>query len=150
MNWLAKMQYRYGRKAPKNLMLVVAGGQIAAWLVIMLVNSNVYYLLQLTRSGLMHLQLWRLVSFVFSPSLTMNPLFFALEVYLVYWIGTSLERAWGAFTFDVYFLLGMAGAWVSCLLTGWGSSEALFYSLFFAFAWLFPDMQLILWLCHVI
>ena len=70
MNWLAKMQYRYGRKAPKNLMLVVAGGQIAAWLVIMLVNSNVYYLLQLTRSGLMHLQLWRLVSFVFSPSLT--------------------------------------------------------------------------------
>ena len=33
MNWLAKMQYRYGRKAPKNLMLVVAGGQIAAWLV---------------------------------------------------------------------------------------------------------------------
>lgn len=144
MNWLAKMQYRYGRKAPKNLMLVVAGGQIAAWLVIMLVNSNVYYLLQLTRSGLMHLQLWRLVSFVFSPSLTMNPLFFALEVYLVYWIGTSLERAWGAFTFDVYFLLGMAGAWVACLLTGWGSSEALFYSLFFAFAWLFPDMQLML------
>lgn len=144
MNWLAKMQYRYGRKAPRNLMLVVAGGQIAAWLVIMLVNSNVYYLLQLTRSGLMHLQLWRLVSFVFSPSLTMNPLFFALEVYLVYWIGTSLERAWGAFTFDVYFLLGMAGAWVACLLTGWGSSEALFYSLFFAFAWLFPDMQLML------
>ena len=119
MNWLAKMQYRYGRKAPRNLMLVVAGGQIAAWLVIMLVNSNVYYLLQLTRSGLAHLQLWRLVSFVFSPSLTMNPLFFALEVYLVYWIGTSLERAWGAFTFDAYFLLGMAAAWVACLPGQW-------------------------------
>ena len=31
MKWLAKLQYRYGRRAPKNLMLVVAGGQIVAW-----------------------------------------------------------------------------------------------------------------------
>ena len=97
MNWLAKMQYRYGRKAPRNLMLVVAGGQIAAWLVIMLVNSNVYYLLQLTRSGLAHLQLWRLVSCVFSLSLTMNQLCCALEVYLGYGIDTSLERATARF-----------------------------------------------------
>lgn len=144
MKWLAKLQYRYGRRAPKNLMLVVAGGQIVAWLAIMLFYGGLYEKLQLTRAGLAHLELWRLVTFVFSPSLTTNPLFFALEVYLIYMIGTSLERAWGAFTFDVYFLIGMAGAWVACLLTGWGSSEALFYSLFFAFAWLFPDMQLML------
>ena len=144
MNWLAKMQYRYGRRAPKNLMLVVAGGQIVAWLAIMLFYGGLYEKLQLTRAGLAHLELWRLVTFVFSPSLTTNPLFFALEVYLIYMIGTSLERAWGAFTFDVYFLIGMAGAWVACLLTGYGSTSSLYYSLFFAFAWLYPDMQLLL------
>ena len=144
MKWLAKMQYRYGARAPKNLMLAVAGGQIIAWLVIMLAWAPLYNYLQLTREGLIHLQLWRLVSFVFSPSLTMNPLFFALEVYLIYMIGTALERAWGAFTFDAYFLLGMAGAWAACLLTGASSASALWYSLFFAFAWLYPDMQLLL------
>ena len=136
--------YMHRSHYSKSFVITLALLPAMVQLVIMLVNSNVYYLLQLTRSGLAHLQLWRLVSFVFSPSLTMNPLFFALEVYLVYWIGTSLERAWGAFTFDVYFLLGMAGAWVSCLLTGWGSSEALFYSLFFAFAALYPNMQVLL------
>lgn len=144
MKWLAKLQYRYGRRAPKNLMLVVAGGQIVAWLAITLFYGGLYEKLQLTRAGLAHLELWRLVTFVFSPSLTTNPLFFALEVYLIYMIGTSLERAWGAFTFDVYFLIGMAGAWVACLLTGYGSTSSLYYSLFFAFAWLYPDMQLLL------
>ena len=144
MRWLDRLERRFGRWSIPNLMNLVIIGQVLVWFITMFVNYHIYDLLTLTRDGLAHLQLWRLVSFVFSPSLTMNPLFFALEVYLVYWIGTSLERAWGAFTFDVYFLLGMAGAWVACLLTGWGSSEALFYSLFFAFAWLFPDMQLML------
>lgn len=145
MKWLARMEYRYGARAPKNLMLVVAGGQIAAWLVIMLFYSGLYNWIQLTRAGLLRLELWRLVTFVFCPmDLTTNPLFFALEVYLTFIIGISLERAWGSFKFDVYFLLGMAGAWVGCLLTGYGSVSSLYYSLFFAFAWLFPDHQLLL------
>ena len=144
MKWLAKMQYRYGNRAPKNLILVVAGGQIVAWLAILLFYGGLYEKLQLTREGLLHLELWRLVTFVFSPTLTLNPLLFALEVYFLYWVGSSLERAWGAFTFDVYFLLGMAGAWAACLLTGGGSFSSLYYSLFFAFAWLFPDVQILL------
>lgn len=143
MKWLAKLEYRYGRHAPKNLMLVVAGGKIIAWLVVMLLYYQLYGWLLLTRNELLRGEVWRLVTFVFTPNFTTNPLFFALEVYLIYWVGTSLERAWGAFTFDVYFLLGMAGAWVACLLTGWGSSLPLFYSIFFAFAWLFPNVELL-------
>ena len=145
MNWLAKMQYRYGRKAPRNLMLVVAGGQIAAWLVIMLVNSNVYYLLQLTRSGLAHLQLWRLVSFVFSPSLTMNPLFFRAGG-LPRLLDRNLAGA------------GLGGLHLRRLLpAGHGGGlgglpahrlgqqrSAVLLPLLLAFAWLFPDMQLML------
>lgn len=144
MKWLAKMEYRYGRRAPKNLILLVVGGQIAAWLAIMLFYGGLYEKLLLDRAGLMHLELWRLVTFVFCPSLTTNPLLFALEVYFLYWVGSSLERAWGAFTFDAYFLIGVAGAWVACLITGWGSFSSIYYSLFFAFALLFPDAQVLL------
>lgn len=144
MNWLYKLDYKYGRKAPKNLMLFIVGGQIVAWLVIMLANMDFYYTLTLTRSGLMHLELWRLVSFLFVPELTTNPLFFALGVYLLYFIGSSLERAWGSFKFDVYFLAGVVSAWVACLITGWGGTSALTMSLFFAFAYLYPNVELLL------
>ena len=143
MDWLTKMEQRWGRKAPRNLMLVIAGGQIAVWLVVMLAYQNLYSLIQLTRSGLAAGQVWRLVSFVFSPvSMTVNPLLFALALYLIYMIGTSLERAWGSFKFDMYLVLGMAGAWVACLITGYSDAMALYYSLFLAFAYLFPDCLL--------
>ena len=145
MDWLTKMEQRWGRKAPRNLMLVIAGGQIAVWLVVMLAYQNLYSLIQLTRSGLAAGQVWRLVSVVFSPvSMTVNPLLFALALYLIYMIGTSLERAWGSFKFDMYLVLGMAGAWVACLITGYSDAMALYYSLFLAFAYLFPEVQLLL------
>ena len=144
MNWLYKLEYKYGRKAPKNLMLFVVGGQIVAWLIILLAYSPLYSVLTLTRSGLLRGQVWRLVSFLFVPELTVNPLAFALGVYLLYFIGSSLERAWGSFKFDVYFLVGVVSAWVACLITGWGGTSALTFSLFFAFAYLFPDVQLLL------
>ena len=144
MNWLDKLERKYSRYAIPNLMKIVVFGQLAVWLTVMLLNQRVYGLLTLTRSGLMHLQLWRLVSFIFVPSLTTNPLLLALELYLYYVIGTSLERHWGTFRFNVYYLVGMLGAIVSCLLTGIGGSSALNLSLFFAFAALYPEMQFLL------
>lgn len=145
MNWLSKLEYKYGRKAPRRLMLVIAGGQIVAWLAMMLFYAPLPMHLVLDRWSLLHGQIWRLITFLFVPvSFTANPLFFALAVYLIYWIGSSLENAWGSFKFDVYVGLGVLGAWLACLLTGGSSAMALYYSLFFAFAYLFPDVQLML------
>ncbi len=145
MNWLTKMEYKYGRRAPQRLMLLVAGGQIIAWLAMMLFYAPLPLHLVLDRWSLFHGQIWRLITFLFVPvSFTPNPLFFALSVYLIYWIGSSLENAWGSFKFDVYLGLGVLGAWLACLLTGTGSAMSLYYSLFFAFAYLFPEVQLLL------
>lgn len=59
-------------------------------------------------------------------------------------MGTSLENSWGSFRFTLYYLIGMAGAIVSCLLLGTYSSSTLLYSLFFAFACLYPDVEVLL------
>ncbi len=144
MNWLDKLEYKYRRYGIPNLMKIVVFGQLIVWLTVMLLDSRVYSLLTLTRSGLMHLQLWRAVSFIFVPTLTTNPLLLALELYLYYMIGSSLEQHWGTFRFNVYYLVGMLGAVASCLITGYAGNSALNLSLFFAFAILYPEMQFLL------
>ena len=144
MNWLYKLERRFGRFGIPNLMLYVAAGQAIVWLVIMFAYYPLYFLLSLNRSGLFAGQVWRLVSFVFLPPLTTNPIYVALEIYLLYWLGSALERTWGSFKFTVYFLLGIVGAWLGCLITGSAGNTALYYSLFFAFAYLYPETQLLL------
>ena len=145
MNWLSRMEYKYGRKAPRRLMLLIAGGQIITWLVMLFAYAALPAHMMLARYQIFHGEIWRLISFLFIPvEITPNPLFFALATYLVYWIGSSLENVWGSFKFDVYLGLGILGAWLSCMLVGIGGTSALYYSLFFAFAYLFPDVQLLL------
>lgn len=145
MNWLYRMEYKYGRKAPRRLMLGIVGGQIIVWLAMMLFYAPLPLHLALVRGPLFHGQIWRLITYLFVPvSTTWNPLFFALAVYLLYMVGSSLENAWGDFKFDVYLGLGLVGGWIACLLTGGCSAMPLWYSLFFAFAYLFPDVQLLL------
>ncbi len=144
MNWLYQLERRFGKWGIPNLMLYVVGGQLIAWIIIMFAYAPLYNLLTLSRSALLHGQIWRLVSFLFVPTLQMNPLFVALELYLFYWIGSALERTWGNFKFTVYFLLGVVGAWLGCFIAGGSDTTALYYSLFFAFAYLFPEVQLML------
>ncbi len=144
MHWLDRLERRFGRYSIPNLMNIVLIGQVAVWFITMFVNYGVYSLLLLTRSGLAHLELWRLVSFIFVPSLQTNLFYFALEIYFYWWVGNSLERAWGDFRFMVYWLAGMVGAILSCLIVGAGGTSGLFLSLFFAYAWMWPDQQILL------
>lgn len=145
MKWLAKMEYKYGNKAPQRLMVLIAGGQIVVWLGMMLFNQFLPMQLDLFRDPVLHGQIWRLVSFLFVPvNGSANPLFFALAVYLIYWIGNSLENAWGSFKFDAYLAFGVLGGWLACLLTGYSGAMTIWYSFFFAFAYLYPDVQLML------
>lgn len=67
MNWLYKLERRFGRFGIPNLMLYVAAGQAIVWLVVMFAYYPLYFLLDLNRTGLFAGQVWRLVSFVFLP-----------------------------------------------------------------------------------
>ena len=144
MHWLDRLERRFGRIRIPNLMNVVIIGQVVVWLLTLTINWTLPSLLVLNRSALAHLQLWRLVSFVFVPTITTSVLYFALEEYFYWWVGTALERAWGDFRFLVYWLAGMVGAILSCLITGSASTSGLFLSLFFAYAWMWPEQRVLL------
>lgn len=144
MNWLDRLERRYGKFGIPNLLNIVLVGQIIAWVIIMFINLNFIEALMLTRAGLFHGQIWRLVSFVFMPSLYRSPFWLLVELYFYWWVGNSLTRAWGDFRFTVYWLAGMLGAILSCLITGAGGTSGLFLSLFFAYAWMWPEQRVLL------
>ena len=144
MRWIDKLERRYGRYGIPNLINIVLVGQILVWFIMMFVEQRVLFLLPLDRAALLHGQVWRLLTFIFVPTLTTRPLTLLLELYFYWWVGNSLTRAWGDFRFTVYWLAGMLGAVVSCLLTGAAGTSGLFLSLFFAYAWMWPDQQVLL------
>ena len=95
-------------------------------------------------------EVWRLVTFIFLPT-SSRPLSFLLSLYFSYFIGSLLEREWGTAKFNLYYFSGV----VLTVLTGIISHYAFGYSgiysayylnmaMFFAFAALYPDMQVLL------
>ena len=150
MDWLSKLERRFGKYAIPNLMyyiiIMYAGGFI-----LQLINPSFYYqYLSLDASAILHGQIWRIITFMIQPPST-SVIFIIFALYLYYMIGTQLERAWGAFRFNVYFFAGILfhvlAAILVYLITGISLPIDTWYlnmSLFFAFAALYPNVQLLM------
>ena len=85
----------------------------------------------------------RLITFVLLPPQT-SMIFIIFALYFSYMIGSALESEWGTCTFTVYYLIGVAGSIIAGIITGAAFNIYLNLSLFFAFAILFPDFQVML------
>ncbi len=144
MTPLDRLERKFGRFCIPYLMLFVVGGQLVVWLIMMLLEACIYFLLSLSSYDVLHGQVGRLVSFIFLPPLSMNPLVVALNLYFDWFVGMALERQWGSFRFNVFYLTGMLGAVAAALLVGSAGNSALNLSLFFAFAMLYPELELLL------
>lgn len=153
MNWLDKLEKKFGRYAIPNLMyyIIILYG---IGFILNILNPGLYYrYLSLDVGAILRGQIWRVVTFIIQPP--SNSLFFIVfALYLYYMLGTEIERAWGAFRFNVYFFSGMLfhilAAFlvyfifrVSIPITVW----YLNMSLFFAYAVLYPDMEFLFMFC---
>ena len=133
-----------------NLMLYVVIGNIVFGLLSNFSSGNMLSLFAYSLSGLMHGQVWRLVTFVLIPEST-SPFYLLITCYFYYWIGSTLERQWGTAKFTTYYLSGMLltvlGASIVSLITGfsipvYGASYVNF-AMFMAFALLYPDTRVL-------
>ena len=88
-------------------------------------------------------QVWRIITFIFIPPAS-SIITIAFVMYFYYMMGTTLENEWGTFKFNIYYLFGMIGTIIAAFLTGSGTSVYLNLSLFLAFAYLFPDVEILL------
>ena len=145
MNWISRLERKYGRFCIPNLISIIVGGQILVYAIELFVNQFISVYLGLSRSLLLMGQVWRLITFVFIPFSGGGPLSVILGIYFTWFIGTALEKEWGDFRYTVYLLSGMLGTVLACLLTGVsGSTYCLSLSLLLAFAMLYPEVQLLL------
>ena len=55
---------------------------------------------------ILHGQVWRLITWVFMPTDT-NLVYLLIMALFYYQLGTTLERTWGTFRFNVYIFGGM-------------------------------------------
>jgi hypothetical protein len=86
-------------------------------------------------------QVWRVITFVFVPP-NMNPLFMLFFMSLYYMIGQSLESEWGGFYFNAFYFLGVILSIIGGFIIGYATIEYINLSLFLAFAILYPNTPL--------
>ena len=106
MNWIQKLERKFGRYAIHNLMyyIIILYG---VGFVISLVKPEFYYqYLAMDAGAVMHGQIWRVVTFLMQPP-SSSPIFMVFALYLYYMIGQHLEATWGAFRFNLYFFTGV-------------------------------------------
>lgn len=144
MSILDKMERKMGRFAISNLMKYIIIGNIVAY-ILSLINPMYLTYLVLDPSLVMQGQVWRLITFVFIPDSTSNLFMFAISLYFMYFIGSSLESYWGAFRFNLFYLVGIIGTIISSFVfKTYGTPSYLNETLFLAFATLYPNMQVLL------
>ena len=108
MNWITKLERKFGRYCIPNLISILIGGQILVYAVELFVNQYISFYLNLDRGALLAGQIWRVITFVFVPFSGGGPLSVVLGIYFTWFIGTALEKEWGDFRFNLYLLLAFA------------------------------------------
>ena len=134
----------------QNIMKYIVIANVIFWL-INAVSPNLLNYMTFNPYYIFRGQLWRLVSFIFIPNSTG---FLALiAFYFYYFIGSILEQNWGTARFNIYFFTGVILTVVYGFLLYFLSggfyvvnlnATYIYLSMFFSFAVLFPDMQVLL------
>ncbi len=155
MNWLNKLERKFGRYAVHNLTMYLIGAYIIGYGISILLPGLMRWL-YLQPGSILQGQVWRIISWILVPP--GGSLFAVIIMLLLYYsLGTALERTWGAFRYNVYIFSGIIftvlGAFVLYVLLGnvadiFGGFFSTYYinlSIFLAFAASYPDMELMLY-----
>ncbi len=163
MNFLNKLERKFSKYAVSNLTMYLIFGYVIGYVLSRMAPGMLNYL-TLDPYRVLHGQIWRLVTWVLIPPSAQSILFYVIMMMFYYQLGTSLERTWGVFRYNVYIFGGILytviGAFVTWMimtavygnagLTGAivGVQVSTYYicmSIFLAFAACYPNMQILLY-----
>lgn len=148
MNWLNKLERKFGKYYIHNLMFYIV--MITAFVYVLgIMSPDIGGMsnLVLLPGRVMQGEIWRLITFIFIPSnvgmMSIISMFFTL--YLNYIAGSGLEQEWGGFKFNIYYLVSILVVIAVSFLTGApATAAAINLSLFLAFARVYPDLEFLL------
>ena len=139
---LARLERKLGRFAIERLPSFIVGG-MAIVFVLAQIRPELLDALTLDPSRALK-EPWRFVTYLFLPT-SSSLIWVIFALYWTWLVGNSLEHEWGAFKLNVYYLLGALGTTAAAWLTH--QPQANFWlniSLFFAFASLFPNYEILI------
>ena len=113
--FLNKMERKFGNKGIPHLTTIMIGLIVVGYL-FQAFNPRVLTYLTLNPERILHLQIWRIVTWVIIPP-TQFDIFTVIMLFFYWSIGTSLERALGDFRYNVYIFGGMLITFVAALIT---------------------------------
>jgi len=153
LNPIHRLQQRFGFLAINGLGRYIVGLQGLCF-ILGLSDPRIVDLLRLDLSQVAQGQLWRLVSFLFIPSLTPFNIIFAVFYFVFQWmVFQGLEAQWGAFKLTLYCLLGWACAlalpllaWITAREVLLTSGEYWSVSIELAFAFVYPEYTIYLYM----
>lgn len=143
MNWIDKLERRYGNLGIPNLINGLLIGQLAAGIIMLFFNRDFGSLLMLSRTYVLHGQIWRLITFLFQP-IWLGGVFGVLNLLFYYWLGNALAQASGAISARRCFWRWHAGCVGQLLSDRLRRPSAIFQSMLFAYTWLWPDQMVLL------
>lgn len=162
MDFLTKLERKYGKFAIPNLTVILIVGFVVGY-IIEIVQPDALYLINLNPAKIMQGQIYRLLTWVIMPPGGAS-LLIIITLMFYYSVGRSLENAWGDFRYTLYILsgilftdIGVVGTYLVMRLAGQGQAAAFFaeysgtstyylcMSMFLAYAFMFPDMQVLLY-----
>ena len=156
MNFIYKLEHKFGRFAIRNLSLILILCYVAGYIIEFAAPAFMEYL-TLNPYAIVHGQVWRIVSWIIIPPGESNIFFAIIMLVFYYSIGTSLERTWGTFQYNLYLFAGMfftlIGSFLMMgfcylfrpeLLNGIYSEYTVFESLSYVFSTYYVNMSIFL------
>lgn len=108
MNWLYKLERKFGRYAMDRLPLYLIFCYVVGYAIQIATKGSLEIMgyLSLNPYLILHGQVWRLVSWILIPPESLS-FFTLIMLYFYYSVSNTLTNVWGSFRFNVYLLGGM-------------------------------------------
>ena len=105
MNFINKLEKKFGKYAIPNISLYLILCYGCGYLLKM-INPAFLNFLSLNPYAILHGQIWRIFTWILIPPESLS-IFTVIMLFFYYSIGTSLERTWGTFYYNLYLFMGM-------------------------------------------
>lgn len=127
-------------------MLFISIGTAIVYLFGMFDDSyTLYYALCFNRDAILHGQIWRLFTYIFTYGTGNNILLVAISLLCYFSLGRAMENSWGTLRFNLFYLTGIVLMDIYGLL--FNVQADVYYlnlSLFLGYATMYPDAQFLL------
>ena len=105
---MSSFERKFGKYAIRNLSFVLVLCYAVGYVLQMLDRSNtLIFYLALNPYAILHGQVWRLFTWILIPPSSGNIFLVLIMLYFYCSIGTTLERTWGTYRYNVYLFQGM-------------------------------------------